>query len=981
MKRVLYAVVLNFFLLFAISCSQENPVKAIPTEFDFVFAKQFHRAADLQDEPFLSKPAPSQRVVNLRNVANYDVEVWLYINYESHEEFYDSSWPEQYTSYTSFDYLANEGWLQAKDPLGTPILLPSNVEKEFLFFFNPDDMFHGHYEARAVFDMFRNNQEYEFVDVEVIPFKLELEAPADPLQSRLNISNCLELTIAETCSISVEIRDKDGFAASHIQSQDIISEIRPPMGSEISPRKMRIIEGEIGTDQSRVELEIFAHHVGKFFPLLALSQVRVPMHGKEKSIDIRCGWNSFLDSQSGTCKCEKGYYDPETPGLCERCPACTPGNYFQEGNECKCEICEIGFFCPDQFTRKPCPRGSFCPGATVEPKLCPVNTFQPNEGAGICELCNDFQPGSMTAGAEGALDSSFCTICPERANCDISQKYAESQESGTCPNGQGFDELSYPSAGKGILATSSGNAIELRYVAYPEPGFFRFPSLDETTRGDPAHPCASIQFLECPGGSIACKGEANASLRACSDAFDGFLCAACAPGYALSGTECASCRSTAPYVLAGIAAATVFSLTAFMSWSIIKKGMQRRRLTSATHQNELIPSDTVVTILKIAYSHMQVVALLLTIDVDWHQSVDLIEKLTSTLTVSGSEITSSVMCLFGQDYSEVPAFYKKVIIVYAFPLLFSSLFGIGWVIAGCFKACAFSSWKENLYGWQVCTMILLFLLHIVLTRTALELFVCTDDVQDRSFLVADPRLECFRKGHTGWFVVAGFGGLLVYGAGIPSLSALLVLKGKNDYLRIFLCRNFRERFRYWESVVALRKVLITIFVITLDRFGPNAQGISCLMVLFFAFILQLEAHPYSFPFLNQLETCGILTAILTLSLAMYSLSFEEDVDYNLNVLIAFINLVFIVFIVYELVILSCICFSSSTPKAAGDDNGDELNGRNNLRSSFAKSRRRSRLDGRKEKRKAAEVLENKNCGENQVIQDDQEDAQKVLTNV
>uniref|UniRef100_A0A7S2S883 TNFR-Cys domain-containing protein n=1 Tax=Mucochytrium quahogii TaxID=96639 RepID=A0A7S2S883_9STRA len=769
---------------------------------------------------------------------------------------------------------------------------------------------------------------------------LNLDAPPDYSTTTTNFSSCLQMNFSDTCSGTIILRDVDGFPVSPRASAntitgvlyDPISGLKEPIEFASKFQNSESTEGaessssSVSTSSATTTEQLGAilrgFRVGQLVPQVAVFNANVTMDNV--SISVSCGPNRVLSANGKSCNCADGFFEETSKGerVCSRCKACPAGDIVTTGAvTCSCSACPQGKYCSDQFSSEQCPVGHFCPARSVAPQACPLDTFQDEVGQSSCTPCNLVKKGSSTFNYTGASSIAMCTTCARFGVCDGKELYAYSANV-SCP----------PNTLYSVAASAGVDQSPLRYVSYPEAGYYRYPSLKQLGL-DANHPCVSVSFYPCPlagdktlqltdsGNTNICPGGTDTqTTSACTAGHDGFACQSCAVGYARSGgLECKSCSETGPYVMAIVAAVLLFFLTGYLTLTTIRKRSLELSSTKKISKKTPVPGDVVVSVLKIAYSHFQVIALLLSLDVDWHPSVAVIEKFAATITISGSDVTSSVTCLFNKDdTSETPGFYMKVILVYMYPVICAAGFAVIWFLLAIFGRCNLKKWWNYVHGFQLSVIIMLFLAHIILVRTALELLVCSSPkIQDQMFLVADPRIVCFDSQHMAWFLAAGVGGIIAYGMGIPLISALSVKRGKNQYLTKFLCKNFKRRFNFWESIVAARKVSLTIFVITLDKFGPNAQGVSCLIVLFVALTLQVHFNPFTYPFLNQLEFCGLVTAIATLTFAMYSISFDTEADRSFNILIALCNLAFIVFVLYEILMLCCAAIAGNTKILTG----------------------------------------------------------------
>ncbi len=662
-----------------------------------------------------------------------------------------------------------------------------------------------------------------------------------------------------------------------------------------------------------------------------------------------CPPGSYCPDQFRRLSCPKGTYCPRgsfEPVLCR------PDEFMPNDGANMCNRCEASVHkrsstfgrsgSTSRFMCSLCPANGYCNSSRIYNGLEQLLDL-PNEKPSRLLSVSDPQSRRVMTSEEDLMDY-----------------YDECAQRGTI----GFLEKQYDAA-----ITSGVSNLSLTYVSTPKPGYYRFPTLKETGGSGVDDLCASVSFLACPGGAESCMGgEDSLNSTNCGPGYAGFLCMGCDEGFAFVDGECRSCDDSSTFGYAFAASITIIIVTLAMTWQSIRKfsAQHKKRLssglssaaslpsshgdaslcksTSTTNGTEKKPridslsavdpislmtaeeqlrSTTVVSVMKIAWSHLQVTSLILAMNVDWHESVKVVGKFSELLSFSSTSLTGSVVCGFDSDESDGSisqggGFYAKVLLIFAFPLISAAIFGVIWTFLMIFRRCReqLPRMVDYFYGWQFTQMVFLFLAHLLLVRTALELFVCTSEVQERSFLVADPRIECFQGSHTLWFVVGGFGGLLIYGAGIPWASFYMVTRKSNTFLTAFLCKSFKADYVYWESVVVIRKVALTIFFLTLEKYGPHVQGLVTIPTLFVALYFQLTREPYAFKFLNQLETTGIICAITTLTLALYSLSFDEEIDLTLNITIAVLNGAYVLFIAYELVMLGCI-FASKGSVSAG----------------------------------------------------------------
>jgi len=812
------------------------------------------------------------------------------------------------------DFIVNflgdvEGFLEE-----IPAISLGPIESQFVEFALLPDLFPGGiYEANITINVTELGTG-DFIGNLDVPYKATIAAFPHPPNSVVTISPaCGNLNISSTCQITVELFDFDGLPLTEAADALVFCQLKSERTGEVREMEERSIS--INT----LEYTVLAFQVGLLFPKITISGVPILF---EEQFQVQCGPNSSPDSSGLECVCDRAFrktIDDE----CIPCTGCSPGFFATaDVSQCLCRPCQAGFYCPTQVEEVECSLGHFCPQESITPHPCPEDSFSDKTRSIECQPCSVINEHSTTLGIAGATDSSFCTVCPKSAECIQLQPYSDFLGLEQCG-----ENLNYQVAG-----TAGVESQPILFVAYAQPGFFRMPPAKETNRSFD-DPCVSVEFYPCPNPE-ACPGEFGRSEdgEICSESHTGFLCQACANSFAHSGNECVPCSSSGPKVLAVTALVVLLVLTTYLSAKVVRKASKEYRVSSSFQ----VSGDTVVTILKIAYSHLQVLAIILALELDWFVPVDTLQTFAATLTISSSEAVSSLVCLFQNAGSS--GFHGKIMIVFSVPFACMLIFALVWGCLSIWDLCTIRNKAgDYFFGWQVTVMILLFLTHIVFVRTALELFICTTPpIQGRRFLVADATIECFTGSHLIWFTFAGVGGILFYGCGIPIAAAWLVVRGKNKFLEMFLCKNFKERFTFWECIVAARKMILTVAVLAFAEFGPTVQGITCLLVLFFALILQLEMRPYQLPFLNQLESCGLWVGILSVSLALYSAEFSEPVVEVLGILVVIINVFFFLFVLYELGVLAIIFSCNSICKKHAE---------------MLKTSERRNFEGRKAKRK------------------------------
>jgi len=221
-----------------------------------------------------------------------------------------------------------------------------------------------------------------------------------------------------------------------------------------------------------------------------------------------------------------------------------------------------------------------------------------------------------------------------------------------------------------------------------------------------------------------------------------------------------------------------------------------------------------------------------------------------------------------------------------------------------------NSWNMTINA--IC-MVLLFT-HLVLVGTALEVFVCTKAVGNKSYLQADQEIVCWESQH---MTLVGFAliFLLVWGVGIPLTLYLLVLcdaklgleglyhpNNKSKYGYIYL--KYANQFWYWEFVVLFRKFLLetcrVLFSLEDTKF---IQVTGAFLIFCFATFAQFYLNPFVERELNDIESSALWNHIVVLFIGTVFLTEQLPVDGSLATFIAFV-------VILLILVTGCYIFKS-----------------------------------------------------------------------
>lgn len=194
--------------------------------------------------------------------------------------------------------------------------------------------------------------------------------------------------------------------------------------------------------------------------------------------------------------------------------------------------------------------------------------------------------------------------------------------------------------------------------------------------------------------------------------------------------------------------------------------------------------------------------------------------------------------------------------------------------------------------WVVSTIIILFLLHTTLVRTALQIFTCVPVVaagvaaapassasDGYRALQADMSVDCASAPAQMMMAAVGWPALVVYAVGIPLGGACVLWRQRHSLtasstraLYGFLYAGFKPQWYFWESIIMLRKVGIAVCSVLMAPLGLETQTYCALALVVVAVTIHARAWPYTKAFLNSLELLSLLTAAVTLFSALFLLS-------------------------------------------------------------------------------------------------------------
>jgi hypothetical protein len=170
-----------------------------------------------------------------------------------------------------------------------------------------------------------------------------------------------------------------------------------------------------------------------------------------------------------------------------------------------------------------------------------------------------------------------------------------------------------------------------------------------------------------------------------------------------------------------------------------------------------------------------------------------------------------------------------------------------------------------------------FLLHTSLSKTALQLFTCVSlDASGRTFLVQDINVECSDAAHVMWMYSVGLPALVVYGAGIPMVSLLLLrarrasLESKDTQRTYgFLYAGYTPSTYFWETCIMARKISFAVVTVFLAPLGLRLQVYSVIVVALLALLAHDNVRPYTHMAANTADQGSLIVTIMTMLGGLY----------------------------------------------------------------------------------------------------------------
>ena len=394
---------------------------------------------------------------------------------------------------------------------------------------------------------------------------------------------------------------------------------------------------------------------------------------------------------------------------------------------------------------------------------------------------------------------------------------------------------------------------------YPRPlaGWYNLNSSDLATSGmdKSCPPLIAAQtaprdvcIVPCSPAS-SCLGDNKCALGYVSTA-PGFRCSTCAPGYFASAGLCEKCPDS-PASRFIVAALVVVFAAGFGYW--------------------LNKHQVNIAMMSIGVDFFQVLAIFAGSGVLWPPAVKTLLSIMSAFNLNIEIVAPE--CLLPKV-----TWTQKFLAIMALPLVVGALLFCAFALQALTKLARGIREKRKIYSHVPAvvssTLVLLYLLYLYLTRTALDVFNCAPTIPDDGKTYLQVVFEdCALPGgvrQTMWPIALI--ALLGYTFGYPAFlchklwthrvlameDQLLRAKGVgNDLLTNPHALPFRQTYGrsyyqfkpewgLWVLAILARKLCIAFSAIMFNR-SVNFQMAACLLIVFLAYAAQVQVRPYMSP--------------------------------------------------------------------------------------------------------------------------------------
>ncbi|KNC48809.1 uncharacterized protein AMSG_00589 [Thecamonas trahens ATCC 50062] len=529
-----------------------------------------------------------------------------------------------------------------------------------------------------------------------------------------------------------------------------------------------------------------------------------------------------FDPASLCSACAAGH--DKAPGL-SPCLPCRPGTYQQTpGSGLDCIPCPSGFFQTGSGAH-------YC-------DICPAGTFSVSPRTAACTGCG---PGrSSSPGSTALADCSDCPIGSYKADAGAGECLACPGTSTTavagassvalcgCVPGEGYDAVSESCAP--CDAAAGEVSIELDQSA--------------------CTPCAV-----CAGGGTPPQAAPGYYPGACLRGHTGFRCGTCASGF-YKDADSGHCKDCPRNIVAVFV--VLFTCAAIGCVVLV-------RIARSAHGY--------FTAASIGFNFLQVISVLASFPrLRLPGSLKQLFRVLSAVNIDLQLFRPE--CMVSDSKAAYHIIWAiKVSTPAIMLIIFVAAWGCVWSWAKCrgtMPAEKLQSWK---YAFTNASVTMMFILYLMVSNTALEIFPCTRLPDGQYVMDREPSVVCYSS---TWFrqLAASLAVLICYSLAMPLVVGTVLFrrrenlwKRKNQAKYGLLFARYRPAFFLFELAILGRKFGV-IFGKVLFAHSVVWQVVFALLVVALSLGLQLRLRPYSTIRINRLETLMLVAAEVVLALAV-----------------------------------------------------------------------------------------------------------------
>eukprot|EP00210_Caulerpa_lentillifera_P007463 g7133.t1 len=218
-----------------------------------------------------------------------------------------------------------------------------------------------------------------------------------------------------------------------------------------------------------------------------------------------------------------------------------------------------------------------------------------------------------------------------------------------------------------------------------------------------------------------------------------------------------------------------------------------------------------------------------------------------------------------------------------------------------------------------------YLSYLSITRVAVMFFYCVgvhtneefSSNEETYYWALDTSIQCSASYHKKFMV---FGGILfgLFSVGFPLISAAVLVLFRKDSghddpqwmadILGFLYRAYRREFVYWESIVLLRKALLSVIAVFSYHLGRYTQGLLASSILSVCLFFQTICKPYRHEFetVNNQESRSLLVSGITFTLAQFFM--KDKANQTVKVSLSVLLMITIIGFTSYMVVSIAICY-------------------------------------------------------------------------